>query len=148
MSTMRCLHVNIPLLLLSDGFWVIFMSLLPLALLSSLCRGSRGSTTPPGSIGMEPPSLLEPSPPSGRSLWPSSPSGACCPPSVWALSQSGWAGRAHSSIVILFLNVLMIRIVENPRGSQGCEDPEWMNPPLGQLGLVPHSNLSWAVAWM
>lgn len=50
---------------------------------------------PHGFIGMEHPSLLELSPPSGHYLWPSSPLGACCPPSVWALSQSGWAGRGH-----------------------------------------------------
>lgn len=77
------------------------VSLLILGLFWPLCRGSRGNITPRGFIGMERPYLLELSPPSGRCLWPYSPSVACCPPSVWALSQSGWAGSGQTCFRIL-----------------------------------------------
>lgn len=53
---------------------------------------------PRGSTGTVSPSPLGPLPPCGRCLWPYSPSGACCPPSVWALCPSGWDGKEEAPI--------------------------------------------------
>lgn len=61
--------------------------------LCALCRWLRTTTTPHGCTGMESPFHTGASPPFGPCPWPSSPSVACCPPSAWALSQSGLAGR-------------------------------------------------------
>lgn len=58
---------------------------------------------PHGYIGMENPSLQGPSLRCGRCLWPSSPSGACYPPSAWALCQSGWEGKEKLLIKVFLL---------------------------------------------
>ncbi|MEQ2214249.1 hypothetical protein XENOCAPTIV_026949 [Xenoophorus captivus] len=87
---------------------------------------------------MENPSPQGPSPPSGRCLWPYSPSVACSPPSVWASSQSGWAAYHINTFFLVTLDKILG--LETLLGSEHLW-PVLMGltvvPTVLQMGLLP-----------